>query len=135
MSVFVLDACVAITSLRPHEPEYRAAFARLRSVITGVDTIVVPAIFPAEMMATLGRGGLDARAAGRATSTFLAGARLVTIGPRFALAAGRVAATAKLKGMDAIYVALASREGLDLVTLDQEVIDRAARVGVTAVKP
>lgn len=51
--------------------------------------------------------------------------KLVTVGPKSARAARAIALTAKLRGPDALYVWLASREGIPLCTLDREIVSRA----------
>ncbi len=59
---------------------------------------------------------------------FLARATMVTLGPRSARQILRVVATTRLRAADAIYVWLAAREGIPLVTADIEVSRRAASV-------
>lgn len=53
------------------------------------------------------------------------GAKVVTMGPKAADAARRVAIQTRLRGADAIYVWLAAREGLPLCTSDEEIVERA----------
>ena len=112
----VLDASVAVRSMRPTEPDHRAAKARIARILRGEDEIVVPAIFPAEVSASLARQGF-------AEAEILAfvddlRAHVVTMGPKAADAARRVAIETKLRGADAIYAWLARREGLPLCTTD-----------------
>lgn len=53
---------------------------------------------------------------------------LVDLDDPLARQAAHLAATLHLRGADAIYVALAARLGLPLVTWDTELLDRAAKV-------
>jgi predicted nucleic acid-binding protein len=53
-------------------------------------------------------------------------ADVVTIGPVRSRQIANVAVRTRLRAADAAYVWLAEREGLVLVTADQEVIDRGA---------
>jgi predicted nucleic acid-binding protein len=135
LTLFVLDASVAVASVQTTSTAYGAARACIARILVGTDAIVVPAIFEVEVTAALARGGVAALDVARFAGPLLANARVVTVGPRFARAAARLASTASLRGMDAIYVTVASREGVDVVTLDRDVLSRASRVGVTARAP
>jgi predicted nucleic acid-binding protein len=53
----VLDASVAVAAARPNEPSHAASRARIERVLAGSDEIVVPAIFPIEVGASLARVG------------------------------------------------------------------------------
>lgn len=66
---------------------------------------------------------------------FVRQARTVTLGPRSARAASSTASRTRLRTGDAIYVWVAEREGLPLVSLDAEILGRAHLAGVTAVAP
>jgi len=57
LSEYVLDASVAVASLRPNEPGHTAAKKRLGVLLTGSDTLVVPAIFGIEVASALARVG------------------------------------------------------------------------------
>jgi predicted nucleic acid-binding protein len=121
----VLDASVAIASLRPKEPGYKAARARLRRLAGGEDVAVVPSLFVPEVAGALARLGFAAAS----IDAFLAALtsaphEVTTIGPKGALAAARIAVATKLRGADAIYVWLAAREGLPVCTLDREIMAR-----------
>jgi predicted nucleic acid-binding protein len=125
----VLDASVAVASLRPHEPDYRAARARLRRIANGDDLAVVPSIFVTEVAGALARLGFE-RAAIDAFVAALTSTphEVMTIGPKRALAAAGIAVCTKLRGADAMYVWLAAREGVPLCTLDREMLARSAAI-------
>jgi len=121
----VLDAGVAIASLRRRETGHQAARARLRRIAAGEDVAVVPALFTSEVAGALARLGF----AVPSIETFLAALtsaplEVTTIGPKRALAVARIAMATKLRGADAVYVWLAAREGLPLCTLDRQIIAR-----------
>jgi predicted nucleic acid-binding protein len=123
----VLDASVAIASMRPAEPEHAASRARVERALRGDDELVEPAIFGVEVAGALARRGTmeqDIRdlvqALGRPPHA------IVTIGPKGAAAAEARAIQARLRGADALYVWLASARGLTLCTLDQEMAQRGA---------
>ncbi len=130
---YVLDASVAVASLRANEPTHAASVAYLSPLLRGLDAIVVPTLFRIEVAAALARAGLKPVQIGRFVSAFLAHATVVTIGPRRAREIQSLAVSTRLRAADAIYVWLAETEGLPLVTVDTEVHQRgAARCQVVA---
>ena len=135
MSAFVLDASVAISSLRGSDANHARAASHLAPLLQGMDSVVVPSVFDVEVVSALVRAGVAAADARRAADLFAARARVVTLGPRGARAAAGVAARTRLRTGAAIYVWVAEREGLPLVTFDREIIVRAPLVGVSAIAP
>jgi predicted nucleic acid-binding protein len=61
--------------------------------------------------------------------------QLVNIGPRAVRAARAIVNATRLRAAAALYVWVAAREAVPLVTADQDVIQRAALAGATAVGP
>lgn len=104
-------------------------------LFAGRDEIVVPAIFDIEITSALVRRGIGPDRVALLFERHFAARRLVTIGPRAALAVRSVVVRTRLRAADALYAWLASREGLPLVTIDPELLDRAALAGATAVPP
>jgi predicted nucleic acid-binding protein len=132
---YVLDASVAVAALRDREPGHRAALRRCLPLFAGRDEIVVPALFDLEVTSALVRRGI---APDRVTAFFdrhLRSRRLVTIGPRAVRSVRAVINATGLRAADAAYVWVAAREGVQLVTADREVLERAARAGAGAVAP
>jgi predicted nucleic acid-binding protein len=132
---YVLDASVAVAALRAGEPGHADALRRCMRLFSGRDDIVVPAIFDIEVTSALVRRGI---ASDRVASFFerhLASRRLVTIGPRAIRAARVIVNTTRLRAADALYVWLAVREDVPLVTADREVIERAVLAGARAIAP
>ena len=123
---YVLDASVAIASLRANEPLHVAAVRYLSPLLRGLDAIVVPSIFRIEVASTLARAGFLPAQVARFVGGFLARATVKTIGPRRAMAIQTVAVAARLRAADAIYVWLAEEEAIPLVTADREIHQRAA---------
>ena len=101
----------------------------------GTDEIVVPAIFDVEVVSALVRRGVPGERVASFLERHLARRSLVTIGSRAAGRAQRVVERTGLRAADALYVWVAAREGLPLVTADREVLSRAARLGVVVVVP
>ena len=104
-------------------------------LFAGDDEIVVPALFDIEVSAALTRRGLRASRVAEFLTRHLAQRRLVTIGPRAVRGANRILGVTRLRAADALYVWVAAREELPLVTLDQEVLARAGLAGVTVTRP
>lgn len=121
----VLDASVAIASMRAAEPHHVAARARVERALRGDDELVEPAVFGVEVAGALARRGTPEQ---DIRDLVLALCRLphqiVTIGPKGAAAAETRAIQARLRGADALYVWLASARGITLCTLDPEMSQR-----------
>jgi predicted nucleic acid-binding protein len=128
-----LDASVAVAAHRVGEPSHAVARARIDRVLAGTDDVVVPALFPIEVAAALARNGVDPKVIIAYLDSLLAGASLVTIGPKRAPLIGALAMATRLRAADATYAWVAGREMVPLVTLDAEVLTRAATV--CAVEP
>jgi predicted nucleic acid-binding protein len=101
----------------------------------GHDEIVVPALFDIEVVSALVRRGVAPGSVERFFKRHFATRTLVTLGPRTARAVCSVVGLTRLRAADALYVWLAAREGLPLVTADREVLNRAPLAGVKALVP
>jgi predicted nucleic acid-binding protein len=124
----VLDASVAVAAVRPNEPDHARARARVDSILTGRDQLVVPALFPIEVASALARRAAWASASIDVyISRLLAPpCRVVAIGAKGARVAAQLAAVTRLRAADTVYVWLASRQGLILVSSDEEILQRGA---------
>jgi predicted nucleic acid-binding protein len=123
----VLDASVAIAATRTFEPFYAPARAQVERALQGIDAVVVPAFFFVEVAGALARQGVAEPDIQAVLDPFTrAPHEVVTIGPKRARAALRVAIACKLRGPDALYVWLAEREGIPVCTLDEEILLRGA---------
>jgi predicted nucleic acid-binding protein len=135
LSTYVLDASVAISALRAGDANHGRAASYLAPLLQGIDSIVVPSIFDVEVVATLVRAGYPPADARRAADLFVGPARTITLGPRAARSASSTASRTRLRTGDAIYVWVAEREALPLVTFDAEILARVHLAGVTAIAP
>jgi len=104
-------------------------------LFAGRDEIVVPSIFDLEVTAALVRRGVGADRVAAFLARHLAARRLVTIGARAVRAARTIVSATQLRAADALYVWVAAREDLILVTADREIIERAPLAGARAVAP
>ncbi|HLX10619.1 MAG TPA: PIN domain-containing protein [Thermoanaerobaculia bacterium] len=132
----VLDASVCVALFHQDEPGHAAAAAWLATAITADEPIVAPLLLLAEVAAALARALLDDRLA-MAAVELLRNRRLLELFPvdeRLAARAAVIAASLRIRGADAIYVALADQLGLTLVTFDRQQLERGGRL-VTARTP
>ncbi|MBX3232815.1 MAG: PIN domain-containing protein [Labilithrix sp.] len=111
---FVLDACVAVSALRPREPYFEITRPRIKRVLTARDAPTVPAIFEAEVIASLTKHEVTYRTR-RPTST-----RCYRSAPSRRY--GKLAAETGLKAADAIYAQLAVRLDTKLLTVDEQLL-------------
>lgn len=133
--IYVLDASVVVAALREREPGHRAALKHCLPLFERRDHIVVPAVFDLEVTSALIRCGAEPDRVTEFFADHLESRRLVTIGPRAVRAVAAVVRTTRLRAADALYVWVAAREGIPLVTADEEMLTRAHLYGVTAVNP
>ena len=131
----MLDASVAVAALRAAEPGHADALRRCMRLFAGRDDIVVPSIFDLEVTAALVRRGVGAERVAAFLAQHLAARRLVTVGARAVRAARMIVNTTQLRAAGALYVWVAAREDLTLVTADREIIERARLAGVRAMTP
>jgi predicted nucleic acid-binding protein len=121
----VLDASVAIASVRTSGPSHRAARARVERAFQLADELLLPPIFPVEVGGALARLGVpDAEIRRLVDALVRPPHRVVTMGPKGAAAAQALAMKGRLRGADAVYVWLAAARGVALCTLDDEMIQR-----------
>ncbi|HVZ34975.1 MAG TPA: type II toxin-antitoxin system VapC family toxin [Polyangiaceae bacterium] len=132
---YVLDASVAVAALRRSELAHEAARHRCMPLFAGHDEVVVPAIFDLEVISALTRRGAAPRSVALLLTRHFASRVAVTIGPRAVRGVSRVLEKTCLRAADALYVWVALRHELPLVTLDREVLERAPLAGVTATPP
>lgn len=125
-----------MSALVASEAHHAASRAWLGERDAAEQVIVAPALLVPEVAAAIarrsGRPALGHRAV--AALLRLPNLRLVVLDAELAEQAGRIAADSKLRGADAVYVAVAKRLAVPLVTWDQEQIERGRGV-VEVVRP
>jgi len=128
--VAVVDASVVVAALHADEAGHAASLAWWEAALRAGDGLFAPAIVLAEAAAGVARF-LDApNLAGGYVGRWLAASR-VTIWPVWASLATRAAeivGTERVRGCDAVYLALAEALGQPLVTLDTEQLERGTTV-------
>ena len=134
--MFVIDASVYVSRLRREEAQHAASARLLEAMAARRAPVLCPEILLPEVAAALARGLDDPDFAYRAAAHLrtLPGHRFIAVDRVLSGLAARLAAERRLRGCDAIYAALAQREGVPLVTWDEQQRNRAASV-VEALTP
>ena len=133
---FAVDASVFVNAINPHEQGHAASLQALTRIHERGDPIVVPALLLTEVASALGRATGEASAALDYVEAIVAlpNVSIVTMTTTVARQAASLAATHRLRGADAVYVAVALRYGAVLVTRDGEQRTRGA-AAVTCQSP
>lgn len=132
----IVDASIWVSSELDWELDYRISLDWLRRQARRHVPLIVPALALTEVAAAVARAtgnparGWEAVGAMRAIATF----QMVSLNDLLMERATDVAARFRIRGADAVYVALADLRGLPLVTWDRETHERAARL-ITVLRP
>jgi predicted nucleic acid-binding protein len=133
---FVLDASVLVAAALPNEPFHADAKALMQRLMNEGTYVYLPAIAFAEVAAAIARGASDERLALAVVAQYSIRPDLHRVAVDVALGdlTAEIAAKQRIRGCDAVYVALAYVEQAVLVTLDGQQRERAPS-GVTACSP
>lgn len=125
---FTVDASVFLNAFNPYEAGYAESHRLLAHLQSQALPIIVPTLLLAEAAATIARGRDDADLARAFTAALRRLPHLVWVPVDGTLAqqAADLAAQHRLRGSDAVYVAVALRFGSTLITLDREQRQRCA---------
>jgi predicted nucleic acid-binding protein len=134
--MIVIDASVWVSRILVEDLFHTVSQAWLRSQAAKGHLLVVPSLFFAEV------GGAVARRTGSTGTGVDAiqriarvpALRVVALNRELGMEAGRLAAQLRLRGADAVYVALARRLNTPLATWDEELLQRAGQA-VAIVRP
>ena len=125
-ATMVIDASVWVAALLTNDVHHGASAALLRALVHAGQQAATPVLAWPEIAGAIARRTGDGNLA-RAAVAFLnrqAWLETVTVDEALARRASVVATEQRLRGADAVYVALASlRDGM-LITLDREMIER-----------
>ena len=119
---YTVDASVFVNAFNPHEDGHVESLQMLAAVQERGDPIIVPTLLLPEIAASVARASNDTAGAlqyANATAA-LPHLTLVTLTPPLARQAADLAATHRLRGADAVYLAVARRYGTTLVSRDNE---------------
>lgn len=124
---YVIDASVFVADALPPQPFHPDA-NRLLTLLTARRSVVyVPILALAEIAAAITRGLDDPHLAREAVKMYRAwpGVHIIFVDESLGNLAAEVAATYRIRGCDAVYVALAQMKHAVLITLDGQQRERA----------
>jgi predicted nucleic acid-binding protein len=126
----VVDASVVVSRLVPHDVHHQASRRWLTQHVAGGGLVIAPALLLPEVAGAVGRRTGAPGLARRAVQSVLRlpALRLVPVDDGLASRAARLAGQLRVRGADAIYLAVAVGLRLPLVTWDFEQRDRAGRL-------
>lgn len=125
---FTVDASVFVNAFNPHETGHAASLEFLAAVQREAIPVIIPALAPIEIAAAVARAADDTEGAMAYVNAVMALPYVSVIqltGP-LSRQATALAANHRLRGADAIYVAVARRYGTILVSRDREQRARGA---------
>jgi predicted nucleic acid-binding protein len=124
----VIDASVYIALVNAHETEHTSSWAWFEQIKRAEEPVVAPVILLAEVAAALSRGTGDPTLAHRVAQQLARSEaiELIQITMVMAERAAEIAAEHRIRGCDAVYVALADQLSDTLVTLDRQQLERGA---------
>ncbi len=128
--VYVVDASVWVSRFVPGDEHHLLSRNWLAALVTGGDNVVSPALLLPELAGAIARRTGSADLATRAVELIQEHpiARLVPIDALLAEVAARLAGELRLRGADAVYVAVAHQLGIPLITWDHEQLAKGVRV-------
>lgn len=127
---FTVDASVFLNAFNPGERGHETSRQFLARLHQDGTPIIAPALLLPEVAGAIARGHQKTRIARQFAVTLsrLSNLFLVSLDVRLAQRAVEAAARYRLRGSDAVYVAVAEQFGSALITLDQEQQHRASKV-------
>jgi len=126
----VIDASVYVALINAHENDHVRSWAWFDQARAAEQPIVAPVILLAEVAAALSRGVGDSVLAHRVVRQLRHSGviELVSVSQAMAERAAIIAADHRIRGCDAVYIALADQRGDALVTLDRQQLERGTAI-------
>jgi predicted nucleic acid-binding protein len=127
---YTIDASIFVNAFNPHEDGHAESLEILTAIQERGDPVIVPTLLLAEVASAVARASDDSVGALRYANATAAlpHLTLVTVTPALARQAAELAATHRLRGADAVYLAVARRYGTTLVSRDDEQRTRGSAV-------
>ncbi len=129
----VIDASVYVAIVNVDDIHHHASRQWLEMTLKAGETIQAPVIILGEVGAAISRGAKNLQLALKTVERLERSGiiQLIPISLPLARSAGRIAAEQRIRGCDAVYVALAANTGESLVTWDHQQKDRGAELVIT----
>ncbi|EDN69213.1 conserved hypothetical protein [Beggiatoa sp. PS] len=136
MSSATIDASVFVASLHSSEPAYAESWACLQAIQKNTVEIICPTLVLPECAAAIIRPTQDQQLASDAIQKIanFPLMHLIPLTQPLANRAAEIAIECRLRGADAIYVAVAEFYSTQLISLDHEMLERGKQL-VTTTKP
>lgn len=127
---YTVDASVFVNAFNPREKGHAESLKLLASIQERGDPVIVPALIVPEIASAVARASDDSSGALQYALATAALPQLTIVSLTAAMArqAAELAATHRLRGADAVYLAVARRYGTTLVSRDDEQRTRGAGV-------
>ncbi|MDO8786685.1 MAG: type II toxin-antitoxin system VapC family toxin [Sulfuritalea sp.] len=126
----VVDACVWIAAFMAREPHHLRSIELVRQLAELRQSVILPTLTLAEVVGTIARRS-DSTEVAPAIRQFLLTETWIEQSSIDVVLGGEAASIAmrfRLRGADAVYVALAATRRVPLITLDAEMLERARGV-------
>lgn len=125
-----IDASVFVASLQDHEIHYADSLTLIGVVHSRGIPVSCPSLVLTETVAAVARATGDAHRIERASTLIetMPSMNLISLDTPLARQAAELAAQHRLRGADAVYVAVAVQAGTTLIAWDNEIRVRAATV-------
>ena len=119
---YTIDASVFVNAFNPHEDGHAQSLQVLAAIQERGDPVIVPMLLVAEVASAVARASDDGAGAIRYALAMAAlpHMTLVTLTAAMARQAAELAAAHRLRGADAVYLAVTRRYGTTLVSRDDE---------------
>ena len=126
--MYVVDASVWVSRFISGDVHHMPSYRWLEDMVTRRELVIAPALLLAELTGAVARRTGRSELATQALSLLqrLPNSRLVPVNAELAQLGANLAADLHLRGVDAIYVALARRLGIPLITWDREQRERSS---------
>jgi predicted nucleic acid-binding protein len=127
---YTIDASVFVNAFNPHEHGQAESLAIIAAIQQSGDPIIVPTLLLPEIASSVARASDDTTGALQYVSAIAGFSHLTLVALTSVTArqAAELAATHRLRGADAVYVAVARRYGTTLVSRDDEQRSRASAI-------
>jgi predicted nucleic acid-binding protein len=125
-----LDASVVVAANRAAEPHHAASRQLLDAALHQAARFFCPTLLIPECAAAISRATRETvEAAGLVEDTRrMAHMRLISLDETLAVRGAEIAMNCRIRGADAVYVAVAELFGTTLITWDGEILERAPAV-------
>lgn len=129
---YTIDASVFVNAFNPHEGGHEESLRLLASIHEHGDPILVPTLLVPEIASAVARASGDGPGALQyaIATAGLSHLTLVSLTPAMTRQAAELAAAHRLRGADAIYLAVTRRYGTTLVSRDGEQRTRGSVIAV-----